>query len=67
MLQVLHQNHTKQYIESQGVRFLVLSSIAEYDAALLKDSDAVIIGDLEQSEGLQLLREIRRSREEKVG
>jgi len=63
MLQVLRQNHTKQYIESQGIKFLVLSDAAGYEAALLKEADAVIFGDLNQRDRIQLFKEIRRNQD----
>ncbi|MDE0472200.1 MAG: hypothetical protein OXH57_09690 [Ekhidna sp.] len=66
MLQVLKHNQAKQYIESQGLKFLVLSSVAEYEAALLKEVDAVILGDMEQRDTAQLLKEVRRSRDKQL-
>lgn len=66
MLQVLHQTEGRRYIESQGLRFLFLSGISDYDVASVKDSDALIFGEMDGIEISQLLKEIRRERDKSV-
>ncbi len=66
MLQVLHQTEGRRYIESQGLRFLFLSGVADYEAASVKDSDAIIIGEMDRMEISQLLNVIRRERDKSV-
>ncbi len=66
MLQVLKRSDDKRYIESQGLRFLVLSSVSDYDTAELSNVDALIMGELGMNESQQSVREIRRSRDKHV-
>jgi len=63
MLQVVQHNQAKQYLESQGLKFLLLSSVADYEVALLRDVDAVILNELDRHDSAQVLKEIRRNKD----
>lgn len=66
MLQIVHQNKGNRHLESHGLRFLVLSSLVDYDVALLADADAVVMAELDPFDAQQVINEIRRARDKQT-